>query len=171
MNFIIWNCRGTASKGFPILIKDMPYRYNSNFCVLLETHISGNKAKNIIKKLDFDSWCISEAVGFAGGIWCLWNKVFWSIEPVSIQDQLIHMKIRDSANNIWWFTAVYSSPHLANRRRLWSRLEELALNIREPWCIGGDFNSILSLDDTRGSTNLSQDHDRFYSCINKLCNK
>ncbi|RYQ99953.1 hypothetical protein Ahy_B07g087982 [Arachis hypogaea] len=83
----------------------MPYRYNSNFCVLLETHISGNKAKNIIKKLDFDSWCISEAVGFAGGIWCLWNKVFWSIEPVSIQDQLIHMKIRDSANNIWWFTA------------------------------------------------------------------
>ncbi|KAL4288746.1 hypothetical protein AHAS_Ahas19G0317000 [Arachis hypogaea] len=45
-------------------------------------------------------------------------------------------------------------------------MEKLANSIREPWCIEGDFNSILSLNDTGGSSNLSQDHKRFQSCIN-----
>ncbi|KAL4307418.1 hypothetical protein AHAS_Ahas16G0276300 [Arachis hypogaea] len=102
----------------------MTYRYNANLFVLLETHVSRHKAENIIKRLGFDSWCISEAVGFAGDIWCFWNKAFWNVEPISIQDQLIHMRIINS-DNTWWFIAVYGSSHLANRRRFWNYLEEL----------------------------------------------
>ncbi|RYR02982.1 hypothetical protein Ahy_B06g081819 [Arachis hypogaea] len=82
MNILIWNCRSVSAKGFPIIIKDLTYRYNLNLCVLLETHVLGSKVEVIIHKLGFESWCRSEAEGFAGSIWCLWNNKEWNIKPV-----------------------------------------------------------------------------------------
>ncbi|KAL4392321.1 hypothetical protein AHAS_Ahas03G0333400 [Arachis hypogaea] len=58
----------------------------------MEPSPSRPKAENIIKKLGFESWCISETNGFVGGIWCLWKKSHWEIEPMHIHNQFIHMK-------------------------------------------------------------------------------
>ena len=51
MNLINWNSRGTNSKGLGVLIRDMMKQNQSSFVVMLETHISGYKAKNIIHKI------------------------------------------------------------------------------------------------------------------------
>ncbi|KAL4299224.1 hypothetical protein AHAS_Ahas17G0079500 [Arachis hypogaea] len=169
MNIISWNYRGTASKGFSFIIKDLVYRYHANLIFLLETHISGHKAEATIKNLGFDSWCISDADGFAGGIWCLWNKSLWNIEPEIIEKQFVHLKVRYKQEKPWWLTAIYGSPHVKNRSSLWNKLEELAMGINGPWCLGGDFNSVATLDDTGGNSNLSQDTNRFISCM-RNCN-
>lgn len=42
MYFLAWNCRGTTSKGFPSLIKDIKRKYEASLFFLLETHTSGN---------------------------------------------------------------------------------------------------------------------------------
>ncbi|XP_052107411.1 uncharacterized protein LOC127740479 [Arachis duranensis] len=165
MNILAWNCRGVSSKGFPIMIRDLTYRYNLKLCILLETHVSGTKVEGIIRKLGFDSWCISDAEGFSGGIWCLWNGKDWQVEPVNVQRQLIHLKIKDNDNRSWYFTCIYGSPQPGTRSTLWRELESIAATNQGPWCLGGDFNSIISLEETGGNRNLSQDSNRFQECM------
>ncbi|KAL4329777.1 hypothetical protein AHAS_Ahas13G0334000 [Arachis hypogaea] len=124
-----------------------------------------SKAEVIIHKLGFDSWCRSEAEGFAGGIWCLWNKKEWNIEPLEVHKQFIHMNIKDNENRNWYCTRVYGSPQPGTRSSLREELENFAGTIQGPWCVGGNFNSIISLEETGGSFNLSQDSRRFQDCI------
>ena len=47
----------------------------------------------------------------------------------------------------WRFTAVYGSPHVRARRELWRELRNLANIVNRAWCLGGDFNSTLSVAD------------------------
>ncbi|MED6171535.1 hypothetical protein PIB30_041598 [Stylosanthes scabra] len=68
--------QGVGSKGFPTLIRDLSVRYQAHFICLFETHISGKKAELIAKKFGFSDWHLVEGVGFAGGIWCLWNSSY-----------------------------------------------------------------------------------------------
>ncbi|XP_016206670.1 uncharacterized protein LOC107647057 [Arachis ipaensis] len=157
--------QGVSAKGFPIIIKDLTYRYNLNLCVLLKTHVSGSKDEVIIHKLGFESWCRSEAKGFAGGIWCLWNKKEWNIELLEVHKQFIHLNIKDNKNRNWYYTCVYDSPQPGTRSSLWEELENFATTIQEPWCIGGNFNSTIFLEETGGSFNLSQDSRRFQEYI------
>lgn len=61
MNVMCWNCRSTASKGFTTIIKDMKREYKFSFLLLLETHINGRRATNIVKCFGFDGWFLQEA--------------------------------------------------------------------------------------------------------------
>ncbi|RYR19564.1 hypothetical protein Ahy_B03g064378 [Arachis hypogaea] len=144
--------QGVSAKGFPIIIKDLTYRYNLNLCVLLKLMFQDLKLR-------------SEAEGFAGGIWCLWNKKEWNIEPLEVHKQFIHMNIKDNENRNWYCTRVYGSPQPGTRSSLREELENFAGTIQGPWCVGGNFNSIISLEETGGSFNLSQDSRRFQDCI------
>jgi hypothetical protein len=74
MNIISWNCRGAMGKGFVNLMKDMIRERKSNFILLMETYVSGNKAKKIAKRIGLSDSFIIDVVGHAGGIWCLWNN-------------------------------------------------------------------------------------------------
>ncbi|KAK7244115.1 hypothetical protein RIF29_38933 [Crotalaria pallida] len=46
----------------------------SNIVIIQEPRCSGDRAKQIIKKLGFRNSLISEAIGYVGGIWTLWNN-------------------------------------------------------------------------------------------------
>ncbi|RYR11259.1 hypothetical protein Ahy_B05g079722 [Arachis hypogaea] len=67
------------------------------------------------------------------------------------------MEVQWQNNAPWFFTAIYASPRVRNRREFWTKIKDLAKNINGPWCLGGDFNSILSMNDTGGSSNFSLD--------------
>lgn len=73
MKLICWNCRGTASKGFAGLIKDMKRDYSASFIALLETHTSGTLAMRIAKRTGFENQFIKDPRGQAGGIWIIWD--------------------------------------------------------------------------------------------------
>ncbi|CAA0810395.1 Unknown protein, partial [Striga hermonthica] len=47
-------------------------------------------------------------------------------------------------------TFVYASPNAMHRRGLWQELQKLAMNIHEPWLLGGDFNCILRPSERTG---------------------
>lgn len=109
MNVISWNYRGTASKGFVSLVRDLRQQYDSNF-IIMETHTSGDRASSIIKKLGFKGSFILEACGHSGGIWCLWK-----VDVVRSTAQFVHMKVQWKGDNPWLLTAVYGSPLLVHR--------------------------------------------------------
>lgn len=73
MNMLVWNCRGTGNSRFPGLIKDYVHMYKLSFLALLEPRISGIRVDKVIEKLGFDGIAREEAIGFSGGIWCLWK--------------------------------------------------------------------------------------------------
>ncbi|KAF7831804.1 RNA-directed DNA polymerase [Senna tora] len=142
MNCIVWNFRGTGAKSFPGLIRDLKRRFHVDFLALVETRQEGFSAQRIMDKFGFDNREIVEAVGFSGGIWCLWRNVGSRIRVVQKHNQFIHFHILENRRS-WFLTVVYGSPHYAQRRELWSNLKDIGMSMVDPWCIIGDFNAFL----------------------------
>lgn len=68
MNVIAWNCRGAGRKSFLGLIKDLRIKYEASFVILLESHVSGRRAQDIIKRMGFDGHFVSDTQQHSGGI-------------------------------------------------------------------------------------------------------
>lgn len=167
MNIIIWNCRGVGRKSFPDLIRDLKIKYDTCFIILLETHVSGCRVEEIIKKMGFDNSFVSEAQGHSGGIWCLWNKDGWPVDVGYSNRQLVHLTVKWRNEGPWFLTAVYGSPHRALRQSLWDELREISYEVTGPWCAIGDFNAILKATEKEGGSATSGSnacHD-FQSCL------
>lgn len=75
MSMLIWNYRGAGKRHFSGLIRDYAKMYNLSFLAILEPRISASRADNVVNKLGFDGIARSDAIGFRGGIWCLWKKI------------------------------------------------------------------------------------------------
>ncbi|RYR72317.1 hypothetical protein Ahy_A02g006513 [Arachis hypogaea] len=71
---------------------------------------------------------------------------------------------KDFAGGIWCLWNK-KDPQPGTWSSLWKELENFAVTIQGPWCVGGDFNSIIFLEEIGGSFNLSQDSRRFQECI------
>ncbi|KAL4382545.1 hypothetical protein AHAS_Ahas04G0244200 [Arachis hypogaea] len=132
---------------------------------LLETHLSGPKANKIAKRFGFSDWFLEEGIGFSGVIWILWNSNFWNVKVLMSHRQYVHMKLRYGLESPWFFTVVYGSPQIGLRTSPWEGLKSIADNLTSEWCVGGDFNCVLSTTDTGGNSGLSRDHDRFVDCL------
>lgn len=64
---------------------------------------------------------------------------------------------------------VYAAPTVSRRSGLWKKLREVVSSITEPVVIGGDFNTIVRLDErTGGNGQLSPDLLSFGDWINEL---
>nr|POE77003.1 hypothetical protein CFP56_57529 [Quercus suber] len=137
----------------------------------MKTRISSAKAKDISLNLGFDSVCRSDANGFSGGIWILWNSDEITLDILSVTDQAIHAFVQvctSNPNSVWLFSAIYANPNLSTRIHLWEDLASFASCHFVPWLLAGDFNDILN------------DHENFscflpsHNCIalfNNLLNK
>lgn len=109
-NMLIWNCRGAGNKRFPGLIKDYTRIYKLGFLAVLEPRISGIRADRVIEKPGYDGIAREEAVGFAGGIWCLWKKNKFSIDVISSSKYCILLKISPHSRTPWLLSVVYGNP-------------------------------------------------------------
>lgn len=105
---------------------------------------------DILKRSCFSNYLASEATGFAGGIWILWNASVVNIELISMDDQFINVVVDNFLVEQWVLTAVYASPNLAFRNSLWIYLEELGRVMTRPWLLLGDFNQVLRESEKRG---------------------
>ncbi|KAJ1389335.1 Endonuclease/exonuclease/phosphatase superfamily [Sesbania bispinosa] len=134
---------GEGAETFPGLIRDLTKMYNLNFVALLEPRISGSKAENAIKRMGFSGGVRVEAQVFSGGIWCLWRTEVMTINVLKTTAQCIHLQLINVGGSNWVLSIVYASPNDPNRDDLWTDLSSFGDTIREPWCVMGDFNSIL----------------------------
>lgn len=155
MNLICWNCFGTASKGFPGLIKDMKTEYSASFVVLLETHTSGIQARKIARRTGFDNQFIKDRRGQSGGIWILWDSNHWNVKILKEYSQMVHVEVNPNSTSSWFITIVYGNPHYSQRQTLWNDIQDLHAEIDGLWALIGDFNAILK-DSERIGPALSQ---------------
>ena len=110
-------------------------------------------------------------MGFAGGIWLLWNSDRVGVVHLASTEQEIHVEVKVLPFNLSWiFTAVYASSRIVERQVLWENLSKVADLHGKPWIIEGDFNEPLAGDDKFGGRPISINRSMmFKDCLDK-CN-
>ena len=157
INCLFWNCRGANKPNFRRSIRYILKKYQTDFLALFETHAGGDKARKICQNLGFDSSFRVDAIGQSGGIWILWRDQLGVITVLESSDQFIHVKGVFGTETLH-IIAVYTAPTVSRRSGLWGQLKRVLENIDEPVMVGGDFNTILRVDErTGGNGRLSPD--------------
>jgi len=79
-----------------------------------------------------------------GRILVCWHPQRYHYQVMFQTDQLIHGKaIQLSSNKQFFITFVYGRNLEAQRIPLWGDLATISINLDDPWCVLGDFNSVL----------------------------
>ena len=127
MNIIIWNCRGALKPSFKKRVGDLVQNHNPAILVVMETRVGGDRAREITNLLPFDGAIHTDTIGYAGGLWVLWNADRVEIALLSRTEQEIHAEVKVCFTNIsWLLSAVYASPRNAKRQVLWKNLMSVA---------------------------------------------
>lgn len=94
-----------------------------------------------------------ETVGFAGGIFVLWNSKNVTFTTISKSNQMINGVVQVSSSSIFfYFSAIYASPRFKFRKWAWKELCDFANSFTGPWLAVGDFNEIISRTEKFGGT-------------------
>ena len=94
MNIVVWNCRGALKPNFQSHVRELVRCHNPDVLVVMETRIGGDRAKDISDRLPFDNAIHTETMGFAGGIWLMWNADKLEVVQLAKTEQEIHVEIK-----------------------------------------------------------------------------
>lgn len=150
---LCWNCRGVSSGQFLRETKEFQRMYSLVVIVILEPKVIGEIVDKVCKSLDMNHWGRSEAIGFSGGAWMLWNEDLIKVTIKHVQRSFIHASIRSCGNKEWELTAIYASSNSQRRSMTWDKLNEMV--VEGPWCLLGDFNCILKPEERNSSSGAS----------------
>lgn len=91
-----------------------------------------------------------------------------AVNVMSSSSQFIHARVVNG-DEVMNLVVVYAAPSVNRRSGLWDELRDLVRGLEGPVIIGGDFNTILRLDErTGGNGRLSPDSLAFGEWINDL---
>ena len=169
MNIIVWNCRGALKPSFQKHVRELVQNHDPAILVVMETKVGRDRAREITGKLPFDGAIHTDTIGYAGGLWVLWNVDKVEISSLANTEQEIHIVVKvRSLNSSWLFTAVYASPRSVERQILWNNLMRVAKLQNMSWVIVRDFNEPLVEEDKFGGRAISVDRSLlFKECLEK----
>ncbi|XP_010424030.1 PREDICTED: uncharacterized protein LOC104709061 [Camelina sativa] len=149
-------------------IRYMLKKHPTDILVLFETQAAGDRASRICHRLGFEHSFRVDAEGQSGGIWLLWRSSVGDLAIVEAAEQFIQARITSGAE-VLNVILVYVAPIVARRSGLWEKLSGIIEGLDEPVLIGGDFNTIVRLDEQSGGNGrLSSDSLAFGDWINNL---
>ena len=171
MNIIAWNCRGTLKPNFQSHVHDLVRIHNPAIFVVTETRVGGDHAKEITDRLPFSGTICLDTIGFASGIWLLWNSDRVEINALATTKQEIHVEVKvQSSDSAWFFFAIYASPRSVERCVLWESLTKVANLHNKLWIIAGDFNEPLTEEDKFGGRGFSINQSLLFKECLDICN-
>ena len=94
MNIVVWNFRGASKPSFLKHVSALVHSHNLALMVVMETRIGGERAKQITDRMPFNGAYHTETIGYAGGLWMLWNSDRVEVTPLSSTEQEIHAVVK-----------------------------------------------------------------------------
>ncbi|XP_058768320.1 uncharacterized protein LOC131642046 [Vicia villosa] len=95
-------------------------------------------------------WSHLDANGASGGIVTMWKKDFFILNNSFRGEGFLGLCV-EKGGKLIYFVNVYASCDIATKKRTWERICEFRKNNNKgSWCIGGDLNSISSLEERIG---------------------
>ena len=166
-----WNVRGVNNPNKRNIIRNFIRSQRVDLVCLQETKIQ-ELSSAIVRSLGagrLDEWRTVEAEGTAGGI-----LVFWNTRKLDlVESEIGHFSVTCKFKNVedgflWAFTGVYGPVKRSKRELFWEELGALKGLWEGPWCIGGDFNVVLSPNDRNLGGGISHPMRRFNEVLNEL---
>ena len=166
-----WNVRGANNLNKRNVIRNFIRSQRVDLVCLQETklqNLSSADARSLgVGRLA--DWRAVEAEGSAGGV-----LVFWDTRKLElVEAELGHFSVTCMFKNVedgflWAFTGVYGPVKRSKRELFWQELGAVKGLWGGPWCIGGDFNVVLSPNDKNSDCRLSYSMRRFMEVLNEL---
>ena len=168
MNIIMWNCRGALNPNFHRFIFELINCHSPSMMIVTETHVGGACAKRITDTFPFDGAIHADTIGYAGGIWLLWNSELVDVSVLAATEQEIHVFVKVLSSNFSWLLySIYTSPCFLEHKVLWNNLSQVATLHNLPWLLVGDFNEVLSSEDKFGGLPVRLGRSQlFNNCLN-----
>nr|GEU28761.1 hypothetical protein [Tanacetum cinerariifolium] len=156
-----------------IEVRHMINENNLAVCAILESHIASSRLDVICKRV-FRHWylALNSSSCFKGTRIILgWNADIVDTSIISQSDQVMHTRIWIKAERKELFCSfIYAHNQYTHRRGLWDSLcmHKCFINNR-PWCILGDFNAALNIEDaSAGSSFMDISMRDFKECIEEI---
>ena len=141
---------------FKNYVRELVRIHDPAILIVMETRVGGDRAKEITNDLPFDGAIHTDTIGYAGGLWLLWNEDRVEVSKLANTEQEIHVIVKVRSSNLnWLLSAIYASPRCAERQVLWGNLKMMAEVHDFPWVMAGDFNEPLMEGDKFGGRGLS----------------
>ncbi|XP_062114382.1 uncharacterized protein LOC133825464 [Humulus lupulus] len=117
----------------------------------------------------FQGWCFTSNLAHHhnGRIIIAWNPNSYEIDIKGGTSQFIHSRIRSKRGTQFAITVVYALNDSNGRQKLWNDLGLIAHGTKIPWIVCGDFNSILSTEESLDYRGNGNEMVPFQTCTNK----
>lgn len=173
INVASWNIRGLNFTPKQREVRQVIAENNLSVCAILESHVATSKLHKMCT-LIFQHWdWTSNGVLCKKGIRIIlgWNHNIVDVMVLHQDDQAIHVRLWLKKERREVFCSfIYAHNDHRHRRSLWDSLTKHKLFIQDrPWCLLGDFNATLSLEESTASssrTNVAMNE--FKSCVNEI---
>ncbi|KAF9681426.1 hypothetical protein SADUNF_Sadunf05G0000200 [Salix dunnii] len=162
INSLIWNIRGIAGKTGLRRLKNLIKMHRPKIIEIIEPMVELDRIAFFTRTLGF----ANSMSNCANKIW-----VFW-VEDLTVNLFKDHNQcITVSVNTPWlsqsfFISFVYAKNLRSERKILWDKLSEIASILDGPWVVGGDFNAVLNIKESKGGDNPNQGSmEEFGSCL------
>lgn len=170
MKIIYWNCRGFGNTDTRLVLKKVCLLHKPDFVFLAEPWISVDDVPvSFWNQLRLKPFVSNNRFNQLPHLWGLCNE---QVSPTVIANspQQISVSTIIDGQTIFLCT-VYASTTYLNRRSLWTDITNAQVSNPGPWCVFGDFNSVLGSHEVRGSSlplKVACDEFKAFSDLNKL---
>ncbi|GJQ92636.1 hypothetical protein Tco_0003775 [Tanacetum coccineum] len=154
-------------------VRQVIFENKLSVCAILESHVADQNLDRLCKHV-FNHWnWVSNAMSCSKGTRIIvgWNQYDVDVTVIHQDSQVIHTRVWIKADRKELFCSfVYAHNHYIQRRPLWNGLclHKNYINNR-PWCLLGDFNASLYVDDTSiGSSTLDITMREFKDCVETM---
>ena len=153
------------------MIKALIRSQRVNLFCLQETKIQA-MSEGVVRSLctgRFLDWGALDAYGFAGGILICWDKRTLDVLEMEVGHFSTSCRLRNVEDGlVWIFIGVYGPFSREVRDCLWEELGAIRGIWNDPWCLGGDFNVILSQRERSSQGRLTGAMRRFSQIVDEL---
>ncbi|KAL7252048.1 hypothetical protein ACSBR1_013825 [Camellia fascicularis] len=108
------------------------------------------------------------AIGFAGGLLCVWNPAVFSLHNSCCSRNFIVLAGKINSEFEGVLVNLYAPNNVVKRRDLWDLVIRIRPLFPKPWCIGGDFNEIRCMSERIGCSRRNVGMQDFNEFIDKL---
>ena len=146
LRILSWNVRRVNDRSKRKVIKSVVRKQKVDLFCIQETKMQV-MTEGVVRSLGprrFLDWRVLNAMGTVGGVLICWDKRSLEILDWEEGQFSISCKFRNVGDGgIWVFMGVYGPFSREERESLWEEIGAIRGLWEEPWCLGGDFNTIL----------------------------
>jgi endonuclease/exonuclease/phosphatase family metal-dependent hydrolase len=150
---LTWNVRGLNEEKKRLRVRRLLSQWKVDIVCLQETKLEliTQGLVQSIWRCPYVEWSYVASKGAAGGILLMWDRRVVSKVDAYQGNYVAACSFRNVDDGMEWaFAGVYGPTRDTLRRLMWVELAGLMCLWELPWCIGGDFNVTLFLNERSG---------------------